>query len=376
MNAAKQPEITPKWADVQERLRVCVGEEKFSLWFETTTGSVEQSTDGVCVLRLVVPNKFQSDWIGNNYGSVIEALWRTVSPNGTVIFAVQEQEPAKRAQQKLPAQVIQFPLFPAEVRPASNNMARSALFSCVQGKDRQMLENALLASQDGIEIRFTGRQLNQDDHDLLMQLVHMGSHKPLGEYTTVPANAILTALSRATGGKQHKQLHADITRLMACVVNLRDTKRRVEYLGHLIDEAAQDETSRYWTFKFNPKLRPLYDDNAYTLIDWEQRKKLRGKDLARWLHLYIATHAAPFPVSVAYLQELSGSQTSTLRKFRQLLTTALNVLKANKDIEDYYIDKVTDLVHINRGEAVTDSQQRHLERPKRRGRPPKKQTRY
>src|SRR6266581_3853393 len=75
------------------------------------------------------------------------------------------------------AKVIQFPLFPEATRPVSNDMARSALFSCVQGKDRRYIEDALLASQDGIEVRFTGKQLNQDDHDLLMQLVCMAQGK-------------------------------------------------------------------------------------------------------------------------------------------------------------------------------------------------------
>jgi len=34
------------------------------------------------------------------------------------------------------AKIIQFPLFPETTRPVANDMARSALFSCVQGKDR------------------------------------------------------------------------------------------------------------------------------------------------------------------------------------------------------------------------------------------------
>jgi hypothetical protein len=279
---------------------------------------------------------------------------------------------AKRApepERNLPAKVIQFPLFPAETRPVSNDMARSALFSCVQGKDRQMVKDELLAAQDGMEIRFTGERLNQDDHDLLMQLVKMGSHKPLGEYTTAPAYAILKALGRKTGGYEHKQLRADITRLMACVVSLSDSK--VEYLGHLIDDAAQDKTSRYWAFKFNPKLRPLYNSNRYTLVDCEQRKKLRGKDLARWLQLYISSHAAPFPVSVEYLHEKSGSQSKTLFHFREKLRFALKDLEANKDIENWYIDKSTDLVHVNRGAAISDSQSRHLTRPKARRKPMK-----
>lgn len=365
MHPAHQPEAAPTWSDVQALIRAALGDGAFNRWLAPTTGVVDRTADGTSELRLTAPNIFSRDWIRREYGSVIATVWRQVAPQGhLVITAAPEPLPTPiPPREPVPAKVIQFPLFPAEARPASNNMARSALFSCVQGKDRQMVKDALLASQDGLEIRFTGERLNQDDHDLLMQLVHMGGHKPLGEYITVPAYAILTALGRNTGGYEHKQLRADIMRLMACVVSLSTAE--FEYLGHLIEDAAQDKTSRYWTFKFNPKLRPLYDDNAYTLIDWDQRKKLKGKDLARWLHLYLASHAAPFPVSVAYLHELSGSQSKTLFHFRAKLRLALEALEKNKDIEDWHIDKLTDLVHINRGAAITDSQQRSLTRPKR-----------
>jgi len=74
------------------------------------------------------------------------------------------------------AKIIQFLLFPESTRPVANDMARSALFSCIQGKDRRFIKDALMATVNGVEIRFTGEQLNQDDHDLLMQLIFM-AHK-------------------------------------------------------------------------------------------------------------------------------------------------------------------------------------------------------
>src|SRR4029453_10168732 len=79
------------------------------------------------------------------------------------------------------AKLIQFPLFPAETRPVSNDMARSALFSCVQGIDRRVLHNAVLATVGDVKIEFTGQQLNQDDHDVLMQLVFMAQDKRLDQ---------------------------------------------------------------------------------------------------------------------------------------------------------------------------------------------------
>ncbi len=296
--------------------------------------------------------------------AVLESMGRTMAKR-----AQEEQAQTPEPERPAPATAIQFPLFPEETRPVTNDVARSALFSCVQGKDRQMVKDVLIATVDGVEIRFTGERFNQDDHDLLMQLVFMAKHKPLGEYATIPARAILKALGRKTGGDQHRQLRADILRLFAAAVSLRNTNLKVEYFGHLIDDAAQDEASRYWAYRFNPKLRTLYDPSMYTLVEWEQRKKLRGKDLARWLHLNIISHAAPFPYSVAKLHELSGSRAKALKNFRAQLRIALDDLIAQGAIEAWEIDD-NDLVHIYRGKVISDSQRRHLT-----GKPAKKRKR-
>ena len=261
------------------------------------------------------------------------------------------------------AKIIQFPLFPEATRPVSNDMARSALFSCIQGKDRRFIKDALLATVDGVEIRFTGEQLNQDDHDLLMQLIFMAREKPVGAWVTIPAHAILKALCRQVAGKQHRALRADIFRLAAGTVSIRIARDRIEVTGHhLLAKAAQHEDSRYWVYRLDPDLAFLYGGESYTLIDWDKRLNLKGKDLARWLQLYLATHAKPFPVKVDTLRELSGSRTKALRSFRGQLRLALNALISNHDIEQWWIAQQTDLVTVERGEAVTASQRRHIGR--------------
>ena len=102
----------------------------------------------------------------------------------------------------------------------------------------------------------------------------------------------------------------------------------------------------------------------HTLIDWERRKNLKRKDLARWLQLYIATHAKPFPVSVDYLRQQSGSQTAVLWEFRRMLKRALACLEANEDIKEWMIEKSSDLVYVDRGKATSKAQARHLGRKK------------
>jgi len=263
------------------------------------------------------------------------------------------------------AKIIQFPLplFPETTRPVSNDLARSALFSCVQGKDRRFIKDALLATTADKEIRFDGEQLNQDDHDLLMQIVFMAQHKPLGAWVMAPAYAILQALGRQIGGKQYHELRTDILRLARAMVIIRDTKTRREVFGHhLIAKAEHDEKKRQWIYRLDPDLRALYGDMTHTLIDWEQRLALKGKDMARWLQLYFATHAKPYPVKVATLRDLSGSRAKALKHFRSKLKTALDALVDNGDIERWDIDMSQDLLYVTRGRSITASQKRYLER--------------
>jgi hypothetical protein len=101
---------------------------------------------------------------------------------------------------------------------------------------------------------------------------------------------------------------------------------------------------------------------AHTLIDWDQRLALKGKDLARWVQLYMATHAKPYPVKIDTLRQLSGSRAKALRNFRAQLRLALDDLTANEDIVSWFIEMPDDLLFVNRGRAISRSQRRRLDR--------------
>lgn len=272
-----------------------------------------------------------------------------------------EGPPPSAAAPNAPAQEkrgkTNFPIFPTAVRAVVNEIASSALFAAIQGKDRKMVKDMPIAAMGESKMFFTGELLNQDDHDVFMQLVSIASARPAGEYVTVSAHSLLKALGRDTGGKQHKQLDAEIKRLKHAGVEIKTA--RYTYIGSLIHDAFKDEKTSHWGYRLNENLVPLYGASCYTLIDWEQRKQLKGKDLARWLQLEIARHFVPFPVKIATLWQRSGSKAKELYKFRQLLKNALEVLKAEGHIVAWRIDE-SDLLHIDRGAALTASQRRHL----------------
>ena len=56
------------------------------------------------------------------------------------------------------AEIVQLPPWPEAKRGVPNSILRGALFASIQGQHRQYMKGELLAAQQDIEIRFTGRK--------------------------------------------------------------------------------------------------------------------------------------------------------------------------------------------------------------------------
>ena len=253
-----------------------------------------------------------------------------------------------------PAQVIQLPLWPELKRGAPNVVLRGALFAAIQGKGRAaMLRKELIAAQRGITIRYTGWQLDQSDLDVWEQALHLARTQALGTQCRFTEKGFLKALGRQTGKSDREWLRSAFARLTATAVEISDGHRT--YGGSLLEFYRDEDTGRT-VLEINPKLAALYGRTQWTQIDWEQRQWLRGKPLALWLHGFYASHAAPHPLSVAYLHKLSGSQTKQLWKFKQNLTQALRYLEAAGAIRGFTIKD--DLVHV--WTVPSKSQRKHL----------------
>ncbi len=264
------------------------------------------------------------------------------------------QAKAEERGRNKPAKIVQFPLWSEPSRGVPNSALRSSLFAAIQGKDRQALQGELLATQNGIEIRFTGWQLDQNDLNVWEQALHLARQQPLGNRCRFTANAFLKALRRSTGKPMHEWLRGSFRRLTACAIEI--THGHYTYCGSLLEFYHDDKTKLY-ALEINPKILALYNA-GWTAVDWQQRTALKRKPLAQWLHSYYASHATPFPVSVEKLRQWSGSRNKNLRDFKQQLRKALQALQAVGAILSFEIKD--DLVYVER--TPTDSQQRYLKR--------------
>lgn len=222
--------------------------------------------------------------------------------------------------------VVQLPLWPEPKRGAPNSFIRSALFAAIQGKDRQFMRQAVLASQDGITIRYTGEQLNQTDLDVWETIVHLAREQPLGTFCSFTAHSLLKALGLSTGNSQHKQLHSTILRLTACALEV--THDGKTYFGPLIKAGAKDELTRHYGIELNKGIIRLFGENQWTALDWQQRQALRRQPLAQALHAFYSSHRAPFPVKLATLKAYTGSRNKQAASFKRQVKEALDQLVA------------------------------------------------
>lgn len=220
--------------------------------------------------------------------------------------------------------VIQLPLWPEPKRGAPNSFIRSALFAAIQSKDRQYIKDAVLASQDGITVKFTGEQLNQTDLDVWETIVHMAREQPLGTFCSFTAHGLLKAMGMGTGNSQHKQLHSTLLRLTACAVEV--THEGKTYFGPLIKSGAKDELTRHYGVELNKGIIRLFGENQWTALDWQQRQELRGQPLAQALHAFYSSHRDPFAVKLETLQAYTGSRNKQIASFKRQVRTALGQL--------------------------------------------------
>ena len=249
------------------------------------------------------------------------------------------QQIAERAQQRprapapkptpQPAPVVRLPLWPAELRTCPSCVLRSALFGVVQRGRRKALEGEILATWEGVIIRYTGWRLDQADLDVWLAVLHLARDHHLGTQVSVTINEMLRTIGRPTDGRSHEWFKSTIRRLTACAVEI--TRQRRTYWGSLIEKGCRDEETGEFVIVLNPELAVLFEDDDFTRLEWEIRRGL-GMDLAKWLHGYIASHRAtaqnPHRIGLERLQALCGSDRGRLRNFRDDVRKAMAQLQA------------------------------------------------
>jgi hypothetical protein len=184
-----------------------------------------------------------------------------------------------------------------------------------------------------VTIHYTGWRLDQGDFDVLAQALHFLARNPdpkSRQCLRIRAKPFLAAIGRQSGKSGREWLKQSLRRLvdstLEITIDLQHGQQRGSfvYTGPLIDELCSSDEEQSSVISINPRLAGLFDV-GWTRVQWQQRLQLRT-DLAKWLHGFYASHRSPFPVKVATLKHLCGSECTRLVDFRRGLRNAMNEL--------------------------------------------------
>jgi len=258
----------------------------------------------------------------------------------------------------LPANVVQLPLWPEPVRAVPNGFLRSALFGAIAKGRRRYVNGEDIAAIDGVTIRYKGERLDQGDLDVWESVLHAVRLQELGSRCHLTSYALLKLMGKTDTGNNRITLQNRLERLVANALTIK--QGRYNYIGSLITFAAKDEETQKWAIELDPRMRPLFDADQFTQIEWKVRHELNGQQIAQWLHGFYSSHAKPFPFKVETLLKLCGSEdaspTSGRQKLRKALDAVAEASAANGEGFSYEIRG--DLVHVQK--LVKGAQRRHL----------------
>jgi hypothetical protein len=257
-------------------------------------------------------------------------------------MSIKALEIAQKLEQRSQMSLKLSPSWSEDKRAMSKNLARTALFGLREkGKDREQYDNALLASVDGIEIRYTGAQLDQDDHTVFMQLCHLARDENIGSEIRITGAQALAGLKWSDSQEDYERLRSSYRRMLEGTVWLSVRKPGAKnytqiYGTHLFGSVKADAANTLgldsvqtnWTIKLNLELANLLTGSETTLIKWAAEQKM--SPLANWLHRFFATHdttEAPAVFKAETLHRLCRSKRANMASWRQSLKRALDELQ-------------------------------------------------
>lgn len=239
-----------------------------------------------------------------------------------------EREQGKQLSLKL------TPGWSEDKRGMSKSLARSALFS-VRDKRlaRERYDNAIMATLEGVEIRYSGEELRQDDHDVFMQMCHLARDEKIGEEVNITGAQALDGLGWGRSNDAYDRLRACYKRMLEGTVYVTASRNKAMvrlYGAHLFatvgaeveNVTSIDSLGARWTIKLNAELANIINGSEMTLIKWAADQKM--SPLAKFLHRFFATHEKPFEYKAETLHRLCGSKQANMATFRQNLKRALN----------------------------------------------------
>lgn len=234
-------------------------------------------------------------------------------------------------------------------RVIPNEILRSALFNCRNRNQprRFMKDEEISVIGDG-QVIYRGEELRQDDELVWLHLLHLIKKQPLGECVEFTPYSFVRALGWPMKGQSYERLRVSLCRMQATSIRI-GSKRLGSFVSVSLVLMFSSRNERMeklprWQVWVGKEMRLLFDEEFMTRINWETRKSLPD-GIASKLFGYWSSHRAPFPVRIATLLRLCGSEMS-IKHFRTELKESLTLLLELGFLESWSVQD--DMVSVKR----------------------------
>lgn len=248
-----------------------------------------------------------------------------------------------------------LPFWPDHLRGVPWVALRTALFAPVKPGTRRTMQREELAGIGGVQIRYTGIQLDQADLDVYEQVLHIMRETPLGRPVEFRTRQLLADLGRSQGGGDREWLLKSLARMQACAIEFK--VENTTYSGSLIDEQGRvDEEGiqgRHFV-RLNPKIATLYE-HGFSTLSWHKRLALGKNQLAKWLFSFAADLSRPLTFKVEKLMALSNSNYKRQRDFRAALEDAAALVREQGIFLELHFDKRGNVTLSRRSPTPTEA---------------------
>jgi hypothetical protein len=235
------------------------------------------------------------------------------------------------------------------MRAMPNHIARSSLFAPVAPGRKKLHDGAVLETRGDAVIKFWGKQLDESQADIWMQVMHEASKQPLGKLVIINRAAFLKAIGRAASGQNYQWLHRgfmDLSFAMLVIEATKDGKPKLT-IGktralHMIEGFDYDDEAESYALRIDPRWRGMYSNREFALIDWIKRLQFgQHQNMAKALQRLLPASSDQqqyFPLD--WLKR-KMEYSSPIRKFREALESACKELERLEIITAWKIAKNT-----------------------------------
>lgn len=233
--------------------------------------------------------------------------------------------PSASQQAVLPGIVV--PRTPGETAPMSNYLARTSLFAPIRKGRRVMHDKQKLHSPEGLNVLYSGKQLDMADQDVYLTALRLAAGIRPGDRIMINRAAFLRMLGykHNPGARDYRWLEESFYRIATgrVLIEARHMKANLPLIGALL----MDELSGDYYFTIPRETYALWAKNLYGYIDLEKRHALeRNIPLSKWLQSYAQSHApGQHTITMDFLHCWCGYG-GRLRDFRDSLIGSLEEL--------------------------------------------------